>query len=622
MAQPQIGPDAWLPPVRRGPTAPVAAPVTMPTTTMTLPAETALTGHPQALAERRFMASCAAVARRACSLVVRYRVELAPTGAISTISTLGWLHHLTGTGLGTTLAYSAAGLASAAVAGLGLHLKHEKTLGVGAGLTIAFADVATATAAGLGPASLTVTAITTGLAYTAYVPWLAAHRKDTKQLDKKTTTAKGQVIEGEVIETVEQTALPELPRYHGPFYDQSIPFQPDATRDPAAPIGLGYNELGERVELPVLYRHTLIAGASDWGKSGILNGIIKKLLRRDHVELYGIDLKPGTPELGPWRPLFKQLASTVEEARDLLGFVMAEGKRRGAYLQQLTHAELAAGRPPVRKWVPGEHGTAIYIVTDELGELVRQDIQLRAEEAALRKAARENAEAPEAPITSQFESGLAVLRFLAIQFIAATQQPSAKIFGGNTDARGNYGNRISTRAGEAGHADFVFGRGCRGNGFVPEKLTRPGEFFLQNAESPQVDPPRCRAEWVSDEDIAADVAPYFQGRQAQQPIGRFAPQGTAHLTLLKQPEPPKPLGPPAPVYPDGTTVPRDEWPDLYRTFEQLCVQQGYATKDDLVDHGPFDSRDTVRRALDVWLQHGVQVRKAGRAEQFYLPDTN
>jgi hypothetical protein len=73
------------------------------------------------------------------------------------------------------------------------------------------------------------------------------------------------------------------------------------------------------------------------------------------------------------------------------------------------------------------------------------------------------------------------------------------------------------------------------------------------------------------------------------------------------------------AYPDGTSVRRDEWPELYSVFLDLCKQQQYATKADLKEQGPYDSRDTVRRAVDVWLTRGVQVRKQGRVEQFYLP---
>lgn len=70
-------------------------------------------------------------------------------------------------------------------------------------------------------------------------------------------------------------------------------------------------------------------------------------------------------------------------------------------------------------------------------------------------------------------------------------------------------------------------------------------------------------------------------------------------------------------YPDGRVVGRDEWPHLWQAF----IAMRRATKADLVAAGVVASRDTVRRALDVWTQHGVLVRKEGRTELFYLPKT-
>lgn len=98
--------------------------------------------------------------------------------------------------------------------------------------------------------------------------------------------------------------------------------------------------------------------------------------------------------------------------------------------------------------------------------------------------------------------------------------------------------------------------------------------------------------------------------------------GRETITWTQPPTPRRPIGfHPTLTYPDGSPVARDEWPDLYRVFRELCEKHGAATKEQLTEAGPFDSRDTARRALEAWLEHGVQVRKAGRAEQFYLPDT-
>lgn len=617
MAQQHPGPEAWFPPVQRARQATIMP--TMATTTAALdqrPAETPVIRAVPASSSpaiklprhltRRAITSCAAVARRAYSLALRYRIELAPAGAISGVTGLGWAQHLAGAGFGAAVAYTGLGLLSAGVAGLGLHSRHEKVLGVGASLTVVFGDLATATGAGIGATSATAAAISGGLAYAAYVPWLIQHRKGTKPAMAAGATEEVDAIEAPAIDVTTT-----------PFYSDVIPYEDDASTSIADPIRLGWDENGQPVHLTLLYRHTLVAGASDWGKSGIVNLIIKKLLRKDHVELYGIDMKPGAMELGPWEPTMKRLARGPEEARDLLQMIRAECDRRGALLEDLSKRSMAARGTPVRKWIPGVHGPAWFVITDELAELIRQDDELRKEEAAAAKGDPDAGPA-ERPIAATYQSLLALARGYGIQFISATQQPSSKVFGGDTDARGNYTNRISTRVGEAGHTQFIFGTGWKADGFTPNKLKRPGDFYIATPEMPITDPPKCRAEYVNDMDIAADVAHLHAGRPPQEPIGRFAPQGT-RLTLLKPAEPSKPVGPPAPVYPDGSAVPRGEWPDLYRVFEELCAEEGCATKELLTERGPFDSRDTVRRALATWQEHGVQVRKAGRAEEFYLP---
>ncbi|MFC8447655.1 FtsK/SpoIIIE domain-containing protein [Kitasatospora sp. NPDC057223] len=568
---------------------------------------------------RRLLASCVAVARRTYTLTLRYKVELAPTLTVSAATALGWWQNLAGAGGWTVAAYTGLGLASAAVAGVGLRFQNPALLNGGAGMALAFADVATAVGAGPGGVSLTAAAVTTGAAYGAYVPWLIRYRKDHKPVAPAVAAAAKPAEVNTVPAGAIATAPAEAPLVQcGPFHDKAIPYADDNDDDPAAPIRIGWDEYGRPVYLTLLYRHTLIAGASDWGKSGLVNLIIKKLLKKRDVELYGIDMKPGAVELGPWEPLMKRLARGPEEARDLLQAIRAECDRRGAVLEELSRRELAAGREAVRKWIPGVHGPAWWVVTDELAELIRQDDELRKEEAAAAKGDPDAGPA-EQPVATTYQSLLAIARGFAIQFLSATQQPSAKVFGGDTDARGNYTNRICTRVAEAGHAQFVFGAGWKSAGFTPNQLTRPGEFYFGAPEMPLTDPPRCRAEYVTDLDIAADVA-HLHSAGPSRPVGRFAPQGQLHL--VKETLPPKPTAPPASTYPDGSPVGRDEWPDLYRVFLRLCAEHGSTTKADLTEAGPFGSRDTVRRALDLWVTRGVLVRKAGKAEHFYLPATD
>ncbi|MFF6781418.1 FtsK/SpoIIIE domain-containing protein [Streptomyces sp. NPDC012510] len=583
----------------------------------------------------------------------RRRYEVAPAGGTSLLTVLG----LAQDGADLLFTYGSLTVLAGATVAAGLKHKNQLVTHVGAGGFIALADVTTAVAAGFSWPTATAWALSTGAAYGVYGPWLATQRNARMKLHVDTVKAKGAVPEALGLEAAdpgltgaspEETVLRRgfhaltgaVPLAVHAFHRMAdgswsclIKTPPGKNTAPAVlvkraqqlqanmgvpgrlvlaegpeandlivkvamsdalattlevtdtgvttcrePVMLGRDEDGEAFLLRLLYRHTLVAGASDWGKSGIVNLILKRLNRCEDVDLYGIDMKPGAPELGPWEGRMEALAKNAGQARELLEFIRAECDRRGAILAELSRQAMSEGRGPVRKWVPGEHGNAIFVVTDELAELVRQDAEL----------------------STLYESLLAIARFLAIQFVSATQQPSRKVFGGSTDARGNYANRLSTRAGEAGHAPFIFGSGCQSKGWRPELLDLPGKFL---AQTPEHDTPRVyRAEYVSDTDIAEEVGFFYSDMKDTEPqpaltdepwVEQFAP--------LR--------------FPDGGTVGRDQWPDLYRVFASL---DGGATKKELAQACGI-SRDTAMRAIEEWTRHGVQQRRDGRSTRYYLP---
>lgn len=627
-------------------------------------------------------ARCADVARRAGMWVNRRRYELAPLGVTSGLTAASFWAYADGAGALPLGIFSVLGAVSTGVAGLGLKHKNPQVTHAAAGLALAFGDIATAVACGPGPYSLLADGILTGTAYAFYGPQLVKMRHERMRLHVDTVKARGALPAAMGMEmadpgligaSVEETALRRaihaltgvtpldvpvfqfnangwvalvvMPAGKNTSPDQivrkqqqlaanlglsgtlhlskgdddnqlivrlvtsdalagTIPYSDDGCTSMADPVRLGVDEHGQPVHITVLYRHTLIGGSSDWGKSGLVNLLFKRCSRRADMDLYGIDMKPGTVELGPWEPLMKRLARNVHEARELFDFFDRESERRGRILADLSKANLAAGREPVRKWIPGVHGNGILFVIDELAELIRQDEALRRQEAEWRKGDAESYPV-EQPLSTRYESGLALWRFLGISAAAATQQPSRRVFGGNTDARGNYMNRISTRTGEPGHGQFIFGQGAQGRGWRPELLDLPGKFLVATPELENAEPRVCRAEYVSDADIAADVS-HLHARSFT--AAKFEPSA---------PSPSMVKVPPALLYPDGTRVGVDGQPDLYRLFLDL----GDATQEELREQGPFSSRDTVGRAIKVWRKHGIQKRKEGRAERFYLPDS-
>ncbi|MDX3714407.1 FtsK/SpoIIIE domain-containing protein [Streptomyces europaeiscabiei] len=253
------------------------------------------------------------------------------------------------------------------------------------------------------------------------------------------------------------------------------------TRSTAArftePVLLGVDRFLNPVYLDLAYNHTLIAGSSKFGKSTLVRSIAVQLADRPDVVLYGIDMKPGAPELTPMLPILQDLAATAEQAHALLDWLKQELAERGEILAKAGDQE----------WDPQKHGRpAIWVIEDELAELVRQG-----DDGPWKKN----------PASKKNQSLLALLRFAGIHKLSATQQPSRQVFGGTTDARGNYTNRLSTRMNDADHRRFIFGNIP---GWEPGKLDQPGKFLLQSPVH-QVAAP-YKGMWLTGEEFKAEVA--------------------------------------------------------------------------------------------------------------------
>lgn len=234
-------------------------------------------------------------------------------------------------------------------------------------------------------------------------------------------------------------------------------------------LRLGSDGVGGECLVDPAYFHWLIAGSSKYGKSGLVKLVMLRLAERADSCLIGVDMKPGAPEFTGMKPILQDLAQTVDQARGLFSWLMEEMRQRGEILA-------AAGDT---LWDPRKHGRpALFVVVDELAELVRQGDDVgRGEEK----------------VSKQIESALALARAYAIHLILATQQPSNRVFGKSTDARGNLSIRVSVRMNDPKHRQFVFG----GGGWHPGDLDLPGKFLIQSPDHGQPWP--YRAEWVSDE---------------------------------------------------------------------------------------------------------------------------
>lgn len=250
------------------------------------------------------------------------------------------------------------------------------------------------------------------------------------------------------------------------------------------PLGLGRFEDGNEITQSLAWNHALVAGATDNGKSGVLNAaIIGTLGCRDLVRI-GIDCKAGAPEFGVYRPVMFHLADTPQDGMRVLAGLEAVYEYRGRLLAEKgVPSEENEDGVPVRKW-RAEFGPFILAMIDELERLTSS--------------------VPGAAKRIQDLNALA--RFIGLFRWDATQTPSRGVFGGKTDARLNYQLRIGVRTTETLANNIIFGQGSHTRGWNLKQLNQPGKMMIQ---SRQHERPRIgRAYFYTDEQIARYVAQF------------------------------------------------------------------------------------------------------------------
>lgn len=220
-----------------------------------------------------------------------------------------------------------------------------------------------------------------------------------------------------------------------------------------APVYLGKDIFGQDRYVSMAGVHTLVAGATSSGKSVFNRNVICQLADRMDVAFLGIDMKEGL-ELMPLEDLFDAVATTVEEAHDLMDWTYAEIQERAEILK-------AGG---YQSWDPVRDGRpVVYLVFDEIAELSRAD-------------QRKGKDSIDTKVTSLLQRA----RALGLHAIVAGQAPSAKSMGGDTDARGQFMNRVCHRVTESTVAGFMFGSGTD---YDPKSITEQGVFLLWDPQN-------------------------------------------------------------------------------------------------------------------------------------------
>lgn len=266
---------------------------------------------------------------------------------------------------------------------------------------------------------------------------------------------------------------------------------PQAGLEWDAPLSLGVDGYGSHIELD-LSVHAVVAGATGFGKSNLINSMVLQLAQRQKVQVIGIDMKPYAPEFTPLRPVLADLVTDLKGAHAALDWFIEEMYRRGEIMQ----------RNGWKKWRPTEEDPIIYQFWDEYGEAIRQEKTSR---GAKGKTAGDS-------LQNKVETILAMSRAYGLFMVLCTQQPSAKMFGEDTGPRGNLPIRICFTMSEAIHDRFVL---PQAGGWTTALLDgQPGRFLMMSPKHREPEP--YLAYEVSEGTLAQETARLGSTTQASE----------------------------------------------------------------------------------------------------------
>lgn len=260
-----------------------------------------------------------------------------------------------------------------------------------------------------------------------------------------------------------------------PLHTVPIAADPDLSA-----LHLGITETGEPWCLGLTGRqpHILIAGATSAGKASYLWGLLRALaplIRSGHVRVWGIDLKGGM-ELAWARPLLHKLATSIDEAGDVL-----------AQLAESTDARAARMAGVSRQHVPSAAEPLELLIIDELAALTAYDTDRQRRDRHVRL------------LGSVTTKG----RAPGVHVVAAVQDPRKE-----TTPRHLFPARVALRVDSADQPDMVLGQGARAAGAHADKIaaSQPGVAYVMVDGDPV--PVRVRVPHIDDDAIRHLVAEY------------------------------------------------------------------------------------------------------------------
>ena len=268
---------------------------------------------------------------------------------------------------------------------------------------------------------------------------------------------------------------------------ETIPWDGGTVASALDPIPLGPFEDGSQAVISLAWKHTLVCGTTDMGKSGVLNLVLCKTMPAQNLARILIDCKEGAPEFRAYKDVSFHVATDLEDAMRTLAGIEGIYRYRGQLLvEKDVPRERDEAGETVQKWRE-EFGPFILCSIDELTELT-SNVKGAAE---------------------RVQSLRRVMRFVGLFALDATQFPDRNTFGGTATARMNYLNRVSLAIAEQGGTNIIFGQGMHGRGWRPDLLDAPGKFLIYTPLNKR--PRKARAERVEAPDVAQVVA-HWHGR--------------------------------------------------------------------------------------------------------------
>ncbi|MBC8091114.1 MAG: hypothetical protein H7Y15_04075, partial [Pseudonocardia sp.] len=223
-------------------------------------------------------------------------------------------------------------------------------------------------------------------------------------------------------------------------------------------------------------RRILVGGASESGKSGVINNLVGEDACRDDVVGLGMDLKGGV-ELGPWEKVLLWMIHNVDGAMEMLAALEAAA----VYRQELMRETLK-----VRVWPVSPALPAIHLTVDEIRKLAGSKSGRTGQQQRM--------------LLDRLIDVGTQGRALGIGMVAAGQRLTLEATG-SSQLSTQFDVRIGLRMNESDSANYIFPDEVVRLHEIPAE--RPGMAYLKDGE--KMDPQTHQGYFWSDE-LVAEVA--------------------------------------------------------------------------------------------------------------------